>query len=59
MKELEDERRHSADLETEVDALVKRKEELKEQLQQTEDELNTLKESHRLILLSSSLLIIP
>ncbi|KAF6024886.1 LRRCC1 [Bugula neritina] len=46
-KEIENERSHSASLELEIENLVKRKEDLKAQLQSSENDLHQLKESHR------------
>lgn len=44
---MEEERVHCTSVEQELEALVKRKEELKEQLRSAEDELADVKESHR------------
>lgn len=50
-RDLKEERSRATELEREVDRLVTRKEELKEQLRSCEDELTQVKESHRYTLL--------
>ena len=49
MKELDEERSHSAELDQQIDNLIKRKEELKEQLQASEEELAAVKTSHKYV----------
>ena len=46
-RDMKEERSRATELEQEVDRLVARKEELKEQLRLCEDELTQVKESHR------------
>lgn len=44
---MEEERTHSAELDHQIDELIKRKEQLKEELRSSEEELAAVRDSHK------------